>query len=171
MLGRYAPDTRHITEREDILQAGPKKINREKSKTGRANQAKFLGFCFPGKTIRWTTDALEDFKHRIRKLTARSWGISMDDRITKLNEYLRGWMGYFGISQHWTPIEPLDQWIRRRLRMCMNALNILIHHWQESNPEILLRKRLARPQRGSPMRMRHPRRTSETDFSPESSTS
>jgi RNA-directed DNA polymerase len=95
------------------------KINREKSKTGKANQAKFLGFCFPGKTIRWTTDALEDFKHRIRELTARSWGISMEDRITKLNEYLRGWMGYFGISQHWAPIEPLDQWIRRRLRMCL----------------------------------------------------
>ena len=95
------------------------KINREKSKAGKANQAKFLGFCFPGKTIRWTTDALEDFKHRIRKLTARSWSISMEDRIAKLNEYLRGWMGYFGISQHWTPIEPLDQWLRRRLRMCL----------------------------------------------------
>jgi hypothetical protein len=68
-----------------------------------------LGFCFPGKTIRWSTDALEDFKHRIRKLTTRSWSISMEDRIAKLNEYLRGWMGYFGISQYWTPIEPLDQ--------------------------------------------------------------
>jgi RNA-directed DNA polymerase len=43
----------------------------------------------------------------------------MEYRITKLNEYIRGWMGYFGISQFWTPIEPLDQWLRRRLRMCL----------------------------------------------------
>ena len=43
----------------------------------------------------------------------------MADRIAKLNEYIRGWMGYFSISQYWTPIEPLDQWIRRRLRMCL----------------------------------------------------
>ncbi|MFN4896888.1 MAG: reverse transcriptase domain-containing protein [Pseudomonadota bacterium] len=95
------------------------KINPEKSKAGKASQAKFLGFCFPGNTIRWTSDALADFKHRIRKLTARSWSVSMADRIAKLNEYIRGWMGYFSISQYWKPIEPLDQWIRRRLRMCL----------------------------------------------------
>jgi RNA-directed DNA polymerase len=95
------------------------KINREKSKAGKANKCKFLGFTFPGKTIRWTTEALEDFKHRIRELTGRSAGVSMQYRITKLNEYVHGWMGYFGISQFWSPIEPLDQWIRRRLRMCL----------------------------------------------------
>jgi RNA-directed DNA polymerase len=95
------------------------KINRAKSKVGKANQAKFLGFTFPGKTIRWTTEAIEDFKHRIRKLTARSWSVSMDDRIARLNEYIRGWLEYYGISEYWTPIEPLDQWIRRRLRMCL----------------------------------------------------
>lgn len=95
------------------------KINREKSKAGKANKCKFLGFTFPGKTIRWTTEALEDFKKRIRELTGRSSGVSMDHRVAKLNEYLRGWFGYFGISQHWTPIEQLDRWIRRRLRMCL----------------------------------------------------
>lgn len=95
------------------------KINREKSKAGKANKCKFLGFTFPGKTIRWTTEALEDFKHRVRELTGRSAGISMQFRIAKLNEYVRGWLGYFGISQFWTPIEELDSWIRRRLRMCL----------------------------------------------------
>jgi RNA-directed DNA polymerase len=94
------------------------KINREKSKVGKANKANLLGFTFPGKTIRWTTEAFEEFKYRIRKLTGRSLGISMEERITKLNQYIRGWMGYYRISQFWTPIEPLDQWIRRRLRMC-----------------------------------------------------
>lgn len=95
------------------------KINREKSKAGKANSCKFLGFTFPGKTIRWTAEAFEDFKHRVRELTGRSNGVSIEHRIAKLNEYVTGWFGYFGISQFWTPIEQLDQWIRRRLRMCL----------------------------------------------------
>ena len=39
-------------------------------------------------------------------------------RLRKLREYMRGWIGYFGISEYYKPIPPLDQWIRRRLRMC-----------------------------------------------------
>jgi RNA-directed DNA polymerase len=94
------------------------KINREKSKTGKASKCKFLGFTFPGKTIRWSVESLEDFKHQIRTLTGRSWRVSWEHRIAKLNEYLRGWMSYFGHSQYWTPIPELDSWIRRRIRCC-----------------------------------------------------
>lgn len=39
-------------------------------------------------------------------------------RIQKLNEYLRGWMQYFGRSQYYRPLPELDAWLRRRLRMC-----------------------------------------------------
>jgi RNA-directed DNA polymerase len=39
-------------------------------------------------------------------------------RLQQLNRYLRGWMNYFGISQHYSPIEELDGWLRRRIRMC-----------------------------------------------------
>jgi RNA-directed DNA polymerase len=42
----------------------------------------------------------------------------MAERIERLNRYLRGWMNYFGISQHYTLIEELDGWLRRRRRMC-----------------------------------------------------
>ncbi|HET8880997.1 MAG TPA: group II intron maturase-specific domain-containing protein, partial [Solimonas sp.] len=45
--------------------------------------------------------AVDDFKHRVRQLTGRSWGVSMDYRLHKLGEYLRGWAGYFGISQYY----------------------------------------------------------------------
>ncbi|WP_156820037.1 group II intron maturase-specific domain-containing protein [Synechococcus sp. PCC 7336] len=50
--------------------------------------------------------------------TSRSWGVSMEERLTRLNQYLRGWMGYFGISQYYQPIPELDGWLRRRVRMC-----------------------------------------------------
>jgi hypothetical protein len=43
--------------------------------------------------------AFADFKHRIRKLTGRSFGVSMEARIRRLREYLQGWMGYFGITE------------------------------------------------------------------------
>ncbi len=38
--------------------------------------------------------------------------------MERLNRYLRGWMNYYGISQHYSPIEQLDGWLRRRIRMC-----------------------------------------------------
>ena len=38
--------------------------------------------------------------------------------VERLNQYLRGWMGYFGISQYYQPIPELDGWLRRRIRMC-----------------------------------------------------
>lgn len=36
----------------------------------------------------------------------------------KLAEYLRGWMGYFGVSELHRPVLELDHWLRRRVRMC-----------------------------------------------------
>jgi RNA-directed DNA polymerase len=54
--------------------------------------------------LRWSDGAFEDFKHRVRQLTGRSWGVSMAYRFHKLAQYLRGWMGYFGISQYYRPI-------------------------------------------------------------------
>lgn len=39
-------------------------------------------------------------------------------RFHKLAQYVRGWMGYFGISDYYRPIPELDHWLRRRVRMC-----------------------------------------------------
>ncbi len=77
-----------------------------------------LGFTFKGASIRWSDKAFAEFKRRVRKLTGRSWGVSMEYRFAKLAEYLRGWMGYFGIAEYYRPIPGIDQWLRRRLRMC-----------------------------------------------------
>ena len=51
-------------------------------------------------------------------MTGRSWGVSMEYRLAKLAEYLRGWMGYFGISEYYHPIPEIDHWLCRRMRMC-----------------------------------------------------
>jgi RNA-directed DNA polymerase len=94
-------------------------INETKSTVGPTNECRFLGFTFHGTRIYWSPEAFQDFRHRLRKLTGRSWGVSMAYRISKLNEYIRGWLYYFGLSQYYRPLPELDAWLRRRLRMCL----------------------------------------------------
>ena len=93
-------------------------VNPAKSRVAPMSECSFLSFTLRGKKIRWTERALADFKHRVRELTGRSWGVSMEHRLKELGQYLRGWFGYFGISQYYEPIPELDNWIRRRIRMC-----------------------------------------------------
>ena len=45
-----------------------------------------------------TEKNIQKFRRRIRQLTGRSRGISMDRRMSELRSYLRGWMGYFGLA-------------------------------------------------------------------------
>jgi len=94
------------------------KVNLAKSKVAPMSECSFLGFTIKGKKIRWTDKALANFKHRVKELTGRSWGVSMEYRLRKLGQYLRGWTAYFGISQYYRPVPELDEWIRRRIRMC-----------------------------------------------------
>ncbi len=93
-------------------------INEEKSQVVKTNTLHFLGFTFRGKKIRWSDKALSNFKHTIRRLTKRSWGISMQRRYRELRLYIQGWINYFGLSEYYRPLPGLDEWIRRRLRMC-----------------------------------------------------
>jgi RNA-directed DNA polymerase len=93
-------------------------VNEKKSKVANVEDCSFLGFIFCRGKIRWSQKALVEFKRRIRLLTGRSWFVSMDHRLKKLAEYIRGWMNYYGISEYYRPIPGLDEWLRRRIRMC-----------------------------------------------------
>jgi RNA-directed DNA polymerase len=95
------------------------KVNREKSAVGRPWVRKFLGFSFtshrePKRRI--SRQALERFKERVRELTRRIRGVSLETTIEDLTRYLRGWRGYFGRCQTPSVLQHLDSWIRRRLR-------------------------------------------------------
>jgi len=94
------------------------RVNRQKSRVVNVHALEYLGFRFKGIRVYWSEKAFEDFKHRLRGLTSRRWGVSMAYRLERINQYLRGWMGYFGISQFYGPIPELDGWLRRRIRMC-----------------------------------------------------
>jgi RNA-directed DNA polymerase len=92
-------------------------INETKSTVGPTNECRLLGFTFQGTRIYWSPEAFQNFRPRLRKLTGCSWGVSMAYRISKLNEYIRGWRHYFGLSQYYRPLPELDAWLRRRLRI------------------------------------------------------
>lgn len=78
----------------------------------------FRSRLFRGKKLRWSDAAFADFRHHLRELTGRSWGVSMDYRHQRLAQYVRRWMGYFAISDYYRPNPELDRWLRRRIRMC-----------------------------------------------------
>ena len=94
------------------------KVNETKSAVVKTNALTFLGFAFKGSRIVWSERSLQRFEHRIRELTSRSWGVAMKERLRQLAHYLRGWIGYFGISHTYAKLCHLEHWIRRRLRCC-----------------------------------------------------
>ena len=80
----------------------------------------FLGYHFEhtrqGKLDRWPRHkSMAKLKDRIRGLTPRANGRSLDENITRINRVTRGWFGYFKHSNRWT-FRELDGWIRGRLR-------------------------------------------------------
>ncbi|MBN2984554.1 group II intron reverse transcriptase/maturase [Cohnella algarum] len=98
------------------------KVNREKSAVDRPWNRKFLGFSFlwdKKATIRLAPQTISRFKEKVRELTNRSRSMSMEKRIMQLNRYLIGWIGYFRLASAKGHCEKLDQWTRRRLRMCL----------------------------------------------------
>jgi RNA-directed DNA polymerase len=93
-------------------------INEKKSKVAPVEKCTFLGFVFIRGKIRWSEKSFQEFKRQIRLLTGRSWFVSMAYRYRKIAEYVRGWMNYYGISEYYRPIPEIDEWLRRRTRMC-----------------------------------------------------
>ena len=95
-------------------------VNEQKSSVRPARGCEYLGFTFVGKrvTIKVAPKKLKAFTRRVKELTGRSRGISMKRRLTDLNAYVRGWMGYFGLARQFDKFVALDGWIRRRVRMC-----------------------------------------------------
>ena len=98
------------------------KVNVDKSAVDRPWKRKFLGFSFTANKvsrIRVAPKSLKRFKDKVRRLTSRSRGQSMEQRLKWLNSYLRGWAGYYCHAQTRSVFQHLDEWVRHRLRMCL----------------------------------------------------
>lgn len=105
--------TRFLTTRLKL------KVNEQKSAVARPWERKFLGFSFTaGKAPkrRIAPKALLRFKERVRELTRRTRGVSLNAMVAKLSRYLQGWRGYFSFCETPSVLRGLDSWVQRRLR-------------------------------------------------------
>ena len=108
--------TRFITQKLKL------KVNEAKSAVALPQGRKFLGFSFtkgPEVKRAIAPQALERFKKRVRDITRRAKGVSIEVTMAELIQYLRGWRGYFGFCETPEVLIGLIRWVRLRLRAAL----------------------------------------------------
>jgi group II intron reverse transcriptase/maturase len=105
------------------------RVNEDKSAVARVWGRTFLGYSFwvaEGRVVklRVGVKALKGFKERVRQITSRTGGRSLERVAGELRAYLLGWKQYFGLADTPGIFCDLDQWIHRRLRM------LQLRHWK-----------------------------------------
>lgn len=99
------------------------KVNQDKTISGSIRGVKYLGYSFYRRKGEWrltlhpTTDA--KLRSRLREITSRSNGFGYSRRKEELRLYLRGWMAYYHLADMRSRLSRLDQWLRRRIRLCI----------------------------------------------------
>jgi RNA-directed DNA polymerase len=93
------------------------KVNQQKSAVDRPWKRKFLGFTFTTQRKRSIApQSRQKLKDKVRKLTKRNRGSSLQWVVSELRSYLIGWRGYFGLCETPSVLRDFDSWIHRRLR-------------------------------------------------------
>jgi RNA-directed DNA polymerase len=97
-------------------------VNASKSAVARPQERTFLGFTFTaGPTVARAIapKAVRRFKTKVREITRRAKGVSMETTIAELGPYMRGWRSYFGFCETPEALVYLTRWIRLRLRAAL----------------------------------------------------
>ena len=94
------------------------KVNKAKSKVSHVKESSVLGFKIHRKKLRTLDSKVKVFKRKLKGITRRCPGISIESRIVRLKQYAQGWMAHYGCGLKYDKAVNLDGWIRRRLRMC-----------------------------------------------------
>lgn len=120
------------------------KVNAEKTRTTKPTKLKYLGFGFVKMEGIWEArphqDSLVKFKSKLKQLTKRSWSISMDDRIKRLNWVIRGWINYFRIGKMKTNMIRIDEHLRTRIRI------VIWKQWKTSQKRVWGLRKLGVPE-------------------------
>jgi RNA-directed DNA polymerase len=108
------------------------RVNRSKSAVARPEERHFLGFRLRldpqsgAVEVLLSERTMRNAMERVRQLTPRNWGGKLESCITRINAWLRGWHGFFGIASagEMQMMRKIDSHIRRRLRA------IILRHWK-----------------------------------------
>ena len=96
------------------------KMNEEKSQTGSPLRAKILGFSLykiRKVGIRVHEKALQKLKEKLKQLTRRNRGSSLEQVLGEVNRSMEGWLNYYAMADMRKNLKELAQWLRRRIRM------------------------------------------------------
>lgn len=103
--------TKHITQKLKL------KVNESKSKVCRGHELNFLGHSILKKgQIGLSKQSEQRLKEKIREITRRNKGISLEAMLKELRTKLQGWLYYFRYATMLKKMETIDGWIRRRLK-------------------------------------------------------
>jgi len=120
------------------------KVNAEKTRTTKPTRLKYLGFGFVKMEGKWEVrphqDSVVKFKSKLKQLTKRSWSISMDDRIMRLNWVIRGWINYFRIGKMKWNMTRIDEHLRTRIRI------VIWKQWKTSQKRMWGLRKLGVPE-------------------------
>lgn len=98
------------------------KVNTDKSKVDRPWRCKFLGYSFylsKGKVrMRVHEKSIKKFKDKLKNLTGRSKIKNIKLTFEKIKESVVGWINYFKLADMKSLMKNIDEWLRRRIRMC-----------------------------------------------------
>ena len=99
------------------------KVNREKTAVGYARGVKYLGYSFYKTKGGWRLSihpkSVAKIRGRLKVLTGRSNGMGYVRRKQELHSYIRGIIGYFHLADMKNRLLAMDEWLRRRIRMCL----------------------------------------------------
>ena len=99
------------------------KVNQDKTSVGYVRGMKFLGYSFYVKSgecrLPVHPQSYLKLKARLKELTGRSNGMGYEQRKSKLHLFIRGWIGYFQLADMQSHLKRIDEWLRRRIRMCI----------------------------------------------------
>ena len=107
-------------------------INRDKSGLRRPTTFTLLGYSFVptykrGEQGRYQLIVAKSgwtrLKHKLKAITRKTNPMSLDERLARLAQVLRGWINYFRLASIHQKLKALDSWLRNRLRYC------IWHHW------------------------------------------
>lgn len=93
------------------------KINESKSRTCKGYELNFLGHSILGNgQIGLSKQSEKRLKDKIREVTKRNRGISLEEILKELRPKLQGWLNYFRYAKMKSKMGAIDGWIRRRLK-------------------------------------------------------
>lgn len=120
------------------------KVNATKTKVTKPTKLKYLGYGFWKDREGWKAkphmDSIKRFERKLKQLTKRSWSVTMDYRMMRLNQVIRGWINYFRMGSMKTQLTRIDSHLRTRMRI------VIWNQWKTSEKRFWGLRKLGAPE-------------------------